>query len=132
MSALTDPIADMLTRIRNAQNVHHPEVMVPASKLKASIARILKREGYIRDFALEGTGAKKTLRLQLKYAGQTPVILGLSRMSRPGCRRYIGAKEKPRVRVGMSLVVLSTSRGLLTAVEARKANVGGEMLCCIW
>ena len=132
MSSLTDPIADMLTRIRNAQNIQHEEVVIPISKIKASLARILKREGYIQDFSVDGTGIKKVLRLRLRYVGRIPAITGLRRVSRPGRRRYAGAKERLPIRGGMGVTILSTSRGLMTEVEARKAKVGGEVLCSVW
>ena len=132
MNNVTDPIADMLTRIRNAQMVRHEEVVIPASKLKAAVARILKREGYISDFALEGSGTKKVIKVQLKYAANEPVITGLKRVSRPGRRSYIGAQGRPRVRGGIGVTILSTSRGLMTLSEARKQNVGGEVMCHVW
>ena len=132
MSAFTDPIADMLTRIRNAQHIQHEEVVIPPSKIKASIARILKREGFIRDFSVEGSGVERILRLKLKYVGRTPAITGLRRISRPGRRRYIGTKERIRTRDGMGVMILSTSQGLLTEIGARKAKVGGEVLCSVW
>lgn len=132
MSAFSDPIADLLTRIRNAVRARHGEVELPASALKASIAHLLKREGYIQDFAVEKQGPKRVLRIRLKYLHNTPAITDLRRISRPGCRVYMGAKDRPRVRGGMGVVILSTSRGLMTLTEARRANVGGEVLCNIW
>ncbi len=132
MSAITDPIADMLTRIRNAQRIRHEEVAIPASKLKSAVARILKREGYIRDFAVENNEGKKMLKVQLKYAANTPVITDLQRISRPGRRLYIGAKEKAPGRGGIGVTILSTSRGVMTEFEARKQNIGGEVLCRVW
>jgi len=130
---MTDPIADMLTRIRNAVRARHPRVDVPASKLKVEIARILKEEGYINNFKVMGEGAKKTLRLYLKYGpeGETP-ILNLERVSRPGRRIYVGAKEIPRVLGGLGVAILSTPKGIMTGRDARRRNVGGEVLCYIY
>ncbi len=130
---MTDPIADMLTRIRNAVRARHPRVDVPASKLKVEIARILKEEGYINNFKVMGEGAKKTLRLYLKYGpeGETP-ILNLERVSRPGRRIYVGAKEIPRVLGGLGVAILSTPKGIMTGRDARRRNVGGEVLCYVY
>lgn len=128
---MTDPIADMLTRIRNASRALLPEVEISHSRLKESLARVLQREGYIADCAVEGQRPRK-LRLRLKYQGRKPVIVGLRRISRPGLRRYVGATEVPRVLGGMGTAVLSTPRGVLTGTEARKGNVGGEVLCYVW
>lgn len=130
--SLSDPIADMLTRIRNAQSAGREMVELPSSKMKTEIVRILKREGYIRDFSIEG-GDKKTLRLYLKYIeGDEPAIRGLKRVSRPGLRNYTAQKEMPKVLGGMGIMVLSTSKGIMTDRDARKQNVGGEVLCSIW
>jgi small subunit ribosomal protein S8 len=128
---MTDPIADMLTRIRNASRALLPKVDIPHSKLKESIVRILKREGYVGDWSVQG-GAIKTMTVQLKYRGRKGVIDGLRRVSRPGLRVYVGADEVPRVLGGMGIAILSTSRGVLTDHEARKQNVGGEVLCYVW
>jgi small subunit ribosomal protein S8 len=128
---MTDPIADMLTRIRNASRALLPKVDIPHSKLKESIVRILKREGYVGDWSVQG-GAIKTMTVQLKYRGRKGVIDGLRRVSRPGLRVYVGADEVPRVLGGMGIAILSTSRGVLTGHEARKQNVGGEVLCYVW
>jgi small subunit ribosomal protein S8 len=130
---MTDPIADMLTRIRNALRARHPRVDVPASKMKVEIARILKEEGYINNYKVMGEGAKKTLRLYLKYGpdGETP-ILNLERVSRPGRRIYVGAKEIPRVLGGLGIAILSTPHGIMTGREARRRNVGGEVLCYVY
>ena len=129
---MTDPISDMLTRIRNAHRALLPSLDLPHSRMKESIAGILKREGYIADFAVEGKTAAKKLSLKLKYEGRKGVIEGLRRVSTPGLRRYVGATEIPRVRGGLGTAILSTSQGLMTGVQARKNNLGGELLCYIW
>jgi small subunit ribosomal protein S8 len=128
---MNDPISDLLTRIRNANRALLPEVEAPYSKMKEAIVGILKREGYIADFAVEGK-AMKTLKLKLKYQGKRSVIEGLKRVSSPGLRRYVGATDIPRVRGGLGVAVLSTSEGLMSGVQARKKNLGGELLCYIW
>ena len=128
---MTDPISDMLTRIRNANRALLPAVEIPHSKMKESIAGILKREGYIADFAVEGKIPRK-MKLKLKYQGKKSVIEGLSRVSTPGLRRYVGATEIPRVRGGLGVAVVSTSEGLMTGNQARKKNIGGELLCYVW
>ena len=133
--SMSDPIADMLVRIRNAQLVGHTEVVMPASKLKASIAQVLKDEGYIEDFALreEGgkAGAKKELRIGLKYYAGRPVIERLERVSKPGLRVYRGRDDIPRIMNGLGVAILSTSRGVMTDREARADGVGGEILCIV-
>lgn len=129
---MMDPISDMLTRIRNASRAQLPEVEMPHSKLKEGIAQILKREGYIVDVASEGKVASKKLKLKLKYAGRKSVIEGIKRVSTPGLRRYSGATEIPRVLGGLGTTILSTSQGIMTGTEAKKKNVGGEMLCVVW
>ena len=128
---VTDPIGDMLTRIRNANLALLPAINLPHSKMKESIAGILKREGYIADFSVEGQLPKK-LGLKLKYQGKKSVIEGLQRISSPGLRRYVGATEIPRVRGGLGVAVISTSEGVMTGNQARKKNLGGELLCYIW
>ncbi len=128
---MNDPISDMLTRIRNANRALLPLVDVPHSKMKESIAGILKREGYISDFAVEGQTAR-TLKLKLKYQGQKSIIEGLRRVSSPGLRRYVGSTQIPRVRGGLGVAVLSTSEGIMTGTQARKKNLGGELLCYVW
>jgi len=128
---MTDPIADMLTRIRNAQAARLPVVEIPHSRIKENIARILKQEGYIADCQIEGNKVK-TMKLKLKYEGRRAVIEGLQRVSRPGVRRYVGVGEMPRVRGGLGIAIVSTSRGIMTGAEARKNNLGGELLCCVW
>jgi len=128
---MNDPISDMLARIRNANRALLPDVEVPHSKIKESIAGILKREGYIADFVVDGK-LPKTIKLKLKYQGKKSIIEGLRRVSTPGLRRYVGATKIPRVRGGMGVAVLSTSEGLVTDVQARKRNLGGELICYVW
>lgn len=131
----TDPIADMLTRIRNANMVSLTEVDMPSSKLKVELAKLLKSEGYVEDYAVtekEGS-AFKTLKITLKYDEKSkPVISNLKRVSRPGLRNYCKAKDIPQVLGGMGIAIISTSKGLLTDRKARKENVGGEILCYVW
>lgn len=129
---MSDPIADLLTRIRNAGNALLPSVEIPHSKMKESIAHILKREGYVSDVAVEGAVAKKKIKVKLKYAGRKSVIDGLQRVSSPGLRRYVGATEIPRVRNGMGTAILSTPSGVMSGNDARRQNVGGELLCYVW
>lgn len=129
----SDPIADMLTRVRNALQARHAKVDVPASRLKLDIARILKEEGYITNFKIADEGAKKSIRIYLKYtSGNVPVISRIERVSRPGCRVYSGSQEVPRVLGGLGINILTTPRGVMTGSTARKENVGGEVLCQIW
>ncbi len=128
---MNDPIADMLTRIRNGSRALLDDVEIPHSKLKESIARILKDEGYIADWWVEGE-EKKTLKVQLKYVGRREVIQNLKRVSRPGLRQYVGAREVPRVLGGMGDSIISTSHGVMRGAEARKRNLGGEVLCYVW
>ena len=129
--SMSDPIADMLVRIRNAQMVGHVEVSMPASKLKASIAKVLKDEGYIEDFATRENGAKKELAIGLKYYAGKPVIEKIERISRPGLRIYKGREDIPRVMNGLGVAILSTSRGVMTDRKARADGVGGEVLCIV-
>ena len=128
---MNDLISDMLTRIRNANRALLPNVELPHSQIKESIAVILKREGYIADFSVEGK-LPKTIKLKLKYQGKKSIIEGLRRVSTPGLRRYVGATKIPRVRGGLGVAVLSTSEGLVTDVQARKRNLGGELICYVW
>jgi small subunit ribosomal protein S8 len=131
--ATSDPIADMLTRIRNAQMSRHPKVDVPASKLKLEIARILKEEGFITNYKMADDGAKKSIRIYLKYtAGNVPLISRIERVSRPGCRVYVGSREVPKVLGGLGINILTTPRGVMTGSTARKERVGGEVLCQLW
>lgn len=128
---MSDPIADMLTRIRNASQAFLPVVSVPHSRLKESIAQVLKREGYVAEVTVEGK-LPKLIKIKLKYTGRKCVIEGLRRVSSPGLRRYSGSQEVPRVRGGLGTTILSTSEGILTGMQARKKNLGGELLCEIW
>ncbi|MBL8214071.1 MAG: 30S ribosomal protein S8 [Bryobacterales bacterium] len=129
----SDPIADMLTRMRNAMIARHSKVDVPASKLKADIARILKEEGYILNFKIAEEGTRKTIKIYLKYnTTNQPVITKLERVSRPGCRVYVGAREIPKVLGGLGINILTTPKGVMTGRSARKEGVGGELLCHVW
>ena len=129
----SDPIADMLTRVRNALQSRHAKVDVPASRLKMDIARILKDEGYILNYKVVEDGSRKSIRIYLKYTpGNLPVISHIERVSRPGCRVYVGNKEVPRVLGGMGVNILTTPRGVMSGSSARKEGVGGEVLCQIW
>ena len=131
----TDPIADMLTRIRNANMVALTEVDMPSSKLKVELAKLLKSEGYVEDYAVEQKEGSvfKTLKITLKYDEKSkPVISNLKRVSRPGLRNYCKAKDIPQVLGGMGIAIISTSKGLLTDRKAKKENVGGEILCYVW
>ena len=128
---MTDPIADMLTRIRNAQMVKQVEVKMPASKLKAAIANVLKDEGYIEDFAVRADGEMQELRIGLKYYAGRPVIERLERVSRPGLRVYKGRHDIPRIMNGLGIAILSTSHGVMTDRKARATGVGGEILCIV-
>ena len=126
----TDPIADMLTRIRNAITARHAKVDVPASRLKTEIARILKEEGYILNYKLAEEGVHKLIRIYLKYqVNNRPVISELSRVSRPGCRVYVGSTEIPKVLGGLGINIITTPRGVMTGRDARKQSLGGELLC---
>lgn len=126
--AVVDPVADMLTRIRNARGAFHTNVNVPASKLKEAIAGILKNEGYIADYAVEDRGIDITL----KYADGKSLITGLKKVSKPGRRVFVGVDDIPRVQNGIGICILSTSKGVLDGTAAKEANVGGELLCEIW
>ena len=125
---MTDPIADMLTRIRNAHLALHKEVNVPRSKMKEAMASILKQEGYVEDV----TTQDRTITIQLKYHQGKAAIAGLKRVSKPGRRKYVGVGEIPRVQNGLGICILSTSRGVMDGMSAREASVGGELLCEIW
>ena len=131
---ITDPIADMLTRIRNANNAKHDSVNVPASNMKKAIAQILLDEGYIRSFQVEEDGMQGMIKIALKYQnpGKEKVLTGLRRVSKPGLRVYAGANELPRVLHGLGVAIVSTSKGIMTDKAARAANVGGEVLAFIW
>ena len=130
---ITDPIADMLTRIRNANNAKHDTVDVPASNMKKAIAQILLEEGYIKNFQLIDDGTQGVIRITLKYnAGKEKVLSGLRRVSKPGLRVYAGADELPRVLRGLGTAIVSTSKGVMTDKKAREAHVGGEVLAFVW
>lgn len=130
---ITDPIADMLTRIRNAANASHEKVDIPASKMKKSIAEILLKEGYIKDYKLSKGGVQGVITIYLKYLpGKEKAIQGLQRVSKPGLRVYAGAGEIPYVLKGLGIAIVSTSKGVMTDKEARKLNVGGEVLAFVW
>jgi small subunit ribosomal protein S8 len=130
---MTDPIADMITRIRNAVRARHPRVEIPASRFKAEIAKILEQEGYVSAVKLVDGAPQGTIRITLKYGprGET-VISGLERVSRPGRRVYLGSEDVPRVMGGLGTSILTTSRGVMTGREAQRAGVGGEVLCNVW
>ena len=128
---MIDPISDMLTRIRNGQRALLPAIEMPHSKIKESIAHILKKEGYVGDVAVEGKLPKK-LKLKLKYPGKKGVVEGLKRVSKPGLRNYVGATEIPRVLGGLGISILSTPEGVMSGTQAKNKNLGGEVLCYIW
>lgn len=129
---ITDPIADMLTRIRNAGAARHDSVDVPASKMKKSIAQILLDEGYVKSFQIVEDGAQGLIRITLKYNGRQQAISGLKRVSKPGLRMYAGAQELPKVLRGLGVAIVSTSKGVMTDKKARELNVGGEVLAFVW
>jgi small subunit ribosomal protein S8 len=129
----SDPIADMLTRVRNALGARHTKVDVPASRLKVDIAKILKEEGYIANYKMADEGARRLIRIYLKYTPENqPVISNIERISRPGCRVYVGRKEIPRVLGGLGINIMTTPRGVMTGRKAHKEGVGGEILCRVW
>jgi len=129
---VTDPIADMLTRIRNAIMACHGDVLVPASREKLSIARILKEEGFINDYEILKDKPQLMIKIQLKYANTQPAILGLERVSKPGLRVYAGKREIPRVYGGLGIAILSTPKGIMTGQRAWRSRLGGEVLCYVW
>jgi len=129
---VTDPIADMLTRIRNAIMVRHETVVVPASKIKLAIAKILKEEGFIADYEIVKGKPHREIKVQLRYIDSKPAITGLKRMSKPGLRLYVQKKEIPRVYGGLGIAILSTSQGLKTGQQAWRQGSGGELLCYVW
>jgi len=129
----TDPIAEMLTRIRNAAHAHHAEVQLPHSRLREAIAKVLAAEGFLESVNTSGEGYKRKLVLGIRYTdGRTPVMRGLQRVSRPGLRRYAGCEERPKIRAGLGINVLSTPLGVMTDREARRKKVGGEVLLAVW
>jgi len=130
---LTDPIADYLTRVRNALRADHPEVEVPASRLKKEMTRILVEQGYVNSYEVEPTSVGESIKISLKYTeDRDPVIQGMRRISRPGRRRYVGGGEVPRVQGGMGTAIISTSTGVMTGHEAKEKGVGGEVIAYVW
>ena len=130
---VTDPIADMLTRIRNAVLARHDFVLVPASRMKASVAKILRDEGFIRDYEVLRGKPQRMLKIYLKYgAKREPMVAGLKRVSKPGLRVYVGRSEIPRVYGGLGIAILSTSKGVMTGQQAWRQGIGGELLCYVW
>ena len=129
---VTDPIADLLTRVRNAAMARHDSVNIPASKMKIAVAKILKDEGFISDFSIVKGETQRMIKITLKYIDKQPAFIGLERVSKPGLRVYSGKKEIPRVYGGLGIAVISTSKGLMTGQEAWKKNIGGEVLCYVW
>jgi len=132
MSALTDPIADFLTRFKNASRARKEEFVAPYSKMKAEIARILKEEGYLWSFEVDSSGPFPKIRCKAKYVDGVPVLTDLKRVSRPGLRHYVGKAEIPKVLGGMGITIVSTSRGIMTGHRARKENLGGELVAKVW
>ena len=130
--SMQDPIADMLTRIRNAASAGLDKVSMPLSKEKKAIAEVLKEEGYLSNVSVVGEGVKKEIVVELKYVGETAVIEGIERVSKSSCRVHCGGREIPRVRNGLGIVVLSTPKGIMSGRKAAKENVGGEILCRVW
>ncbi len=130
---MTDPIADMLTRLRNAVMAKHEQANIPASKMKIAIAEVLKREGFIRGFELVEEGPRKLMRVQLNYTGKKePVLNGLQRVSKPGLRVYVQKREIPRVYGGLGIAILSTPQGIMTGQDAWRRSIGGEVICYVW
>jgi small subunit ribosomal protein S8 len=129
---VTDPIADLLTRVRNAAMAHHDSALVPASKMKIAVTKILKDEGFIADFSIVKGEPQRMIKVILKYIDKQPAFIGLERVSKPGLRVYAGKTEIPRVYGGLGIAILSTSKGLMTGQEAWKKNLGGEILCYVW
>lgn len=132
MSTVTDPIADLLARVRNGARAQKMDILMPYSKIKAEVARILKDEGYIADYSVDTTAAHPRIKITNKLIDHTCAITGLKRVSRPGLRRYVGAEEIPRVLGGMGTAILSTSRGVMSGREAKRQKVGGELLAYVW
>ena len=130
--SLSDPIADFLTRLRNAGTAHKAEVLAPYSKIKAEIAQILKQEGYIANYEVDTTGKFPQIKVTTKIANRVSAITGLKRVSKPGLRKYVGSSEIPRVLGGMGISILSTPRGVISGREAKKQNIGGELLAIVW
>ncbi|MDD5313522.1 MAG: 30S ribosomal protein S8 [Dehalococcoidia bacterium] len=129
---VTDPIADMLTRLRNGAMARHDSVMIPASKMKLAVAKILREEGFITDYTLVKSEPQRMIKVTLKYIDKQPAFLGLEKVSKPGLRVYAGKREIPRVYGGLGIAILSTSKGVMTGQDAWKKNLGGEILCYVW
>ncbi|MCX8126723.1 MAG: 30S ribosomal protein S8 [Dehalococcoidia bacterium] len=129
---VNDPIADMLTRIRNAVTARHDQVLIPASKTKIAIAKVLKEEGFIKDYSVVRGKPERVIKISLKYIDHTPAIMGLERVSKPGLRVYVKKGEIPRVYGGLGISILSTSKGIMTGKESWKRGLGGELLCYVW
>jgi small subunit ribosomal protein S8 len=130
---MTDPIADMLTRIRNGVSAKHDSVAMPSSKIKVAIAKVLKEEGFIRDFEIQAESARPMLKIELSYSGRKePVLSGIKRVSKPGLRVYVQKREIPRVLGGLGVAILSTPEGVMTGQHAREKSIGGEVLCYVW
>ena len=130
---MTDPIADMLTRIRNGLQARHASVEMPASKIKSAIAEVLKDEGYIKGYSVVGEGPTRALKVELRYVGKNePVLTGIKRISKPGLRVYSAAAEIPRVYGGLGVAIVSTSRGVMSGAQARRQGIGGEVICHVW
>ena len=130
---VSDPIADMLTRIRNAVMVRHDSVLVPASKIKLAIAKVLKEDGFISDYEVVRGKSHRLIKIQLKYSGKNqPVLAGLERVSKPGLKVYVERKEIPRVAGGLGIAILSTSKGVMTGQQAWRQRIGGELVCYVW
>ncbi|MFH0801490.1 MAG: 30S ribosomal protein S8 [bacterium] len=130
---MTDPIADMLTRIRNANVAYHEQVDIPASRSKEQIARVLKKEGFVRDFQVLNTGVQGVLRVFMKYGpNKEKILLGIKRISKPGLRVYVGKEEIPRIFGGLGVVIMSTPKGIMTGKQAKMTGVGGEVICYVW
>ena len=132
MSTVTDPIADLLARVRNGASAQKTDIFIPYSRMKADVARILKEEGYITDYSVDTEAAHPRIKITNKLANRSSAITGLKRVSRPGLRRYVGAKEIPRVLGGMGVAILSTPRGIMSGRQAKKENIGGELLAYVW
>jgi small subunit ribosomal protein S8 len=132
MSNLSDPIADFLTRLRNAASAHRNDVSAPYSKIKEEIARILKQEGYISEFEISNETQPPQIKVTMKFVNRTSALTGLKRVSKPGLRKYVGSTDIPRVLGGMGVSILSTSKGIITGREAKKQNVGGELVALVW
>ena len=130
--SMQDPVADLLTRVRNAMMAHQDEVTIPSSKLKAAVAKVLVDEGYVADFSVQADDKQGLLTIKLRYVAGVPVIEGIQRVSKPSCRVYVGYDEIPKVRSGLGINILSTPKGVMSDKAARAAKVGGEIICAVW